>query len=42
VFGGLGRSTGQHALTVALATIVFGHIGVVDGAVVPIMGMPLG
>jgi hypothetical protein len=32
---------GQSALAAALATIVFGHVGVVDGAAVPVMGVPL-
>jgi hypothetical protein len=32
---------GKGALAVAVATVMFGHIGVVDGAVVPKMGVPL-
>jgi hypothetical protein len=33
---------GQSALVSVMATIAFGHVGVVDGAVVPVVGVPLG
>jgi hypothetical protein len=32
---------GQRALATAMTAIVFRHVGVVDRAVVPIMGVPL-
>jgi hypothetical protein len=32
---------GKSALVAAVATVVFGHVGVVDGAVVPKIGVPL-
>jgi hypothetical protein len=42
VFGGFRRLAGKGALTAAVASVVFGHVGVVDGAVVPKMRVPLG
>jgi hypothetical protein len=42
VFSGFGSLVGQSALAPAMATVVFGHVGVVDGAVVPVVGVPLG
>jgi hypothetical protein len=42
VFSGFGSLAGQSALALVMATVTFGHVGVVDGAVVPIVGVPLG
>jgi hypothetical protein len=36
------RLVGKGALAAAVVSVVFGHGGVVDGAVVPIVGVPLG
>jgi hypothetical protein len=33
---------GQSALASPVATIAFGHVGVIDRAVVPVVGVPLG
>jgi hypothetical protein len=33
---------GQGALAVAMVSVVVGHVGIVDGAVVPKIGVPLG
>jgi hypothetical protein len=41
-FGGFGSVVGQHALAATLAAVVLRHIGIVDGAVVPVVGVPLG
>jgi hypothetical protein len=41
-FGGFHHLVGKGALAVAMASVVVGHVGVVDGAVVPIIGVPLG
>jgi hypothetical protein len=41
-FGGFGSTAGQRALAATLAAIVLGHVGIVDGAVVPIVGVPQG
>jgi hypothetical protein len=41
-FSSFGSLAGQSALASAMATVAFGHIGVVDGTVVPIVGVPLG
>jgi hypothetical protein len=39
-FSSLSGLAGQHALAMTETTIVFGHVGVIDGAVVPVMGVP--
>jgi hypothetical protein len=41
VFGSFRHLVGKGALMTVMATIAFRHVGVVDGAVVPIVGMPL-
>jgi hypothetical protein len=41
-FGSFGSLAGQSALAMAMAVVAFGHVGVVDGAVVAVVGMPLG
>jgi hypothetical protein len=41
-FSGFGCLAGQSALAPAMATVTFGHVGVIDGAVVPVVGVPLG
>jgi hypothetical protein len=40
-FGIFCRLAGKGVLVVAVAPVVFGHVGVVDGAVVPVVWMPL-
>jgi hypothetical protein len=40
-FCGLSGLAGQGALATAVATVPFGHVGVVNGAVVPVVGVPL-
>jgi hypothetical protein len=42
VFGSFGCLAGQSALATVVATIVLRHVGVVDGAVVPVVGVPSG
>jgi hypothetical protein len=42
VFSGFGRLMGQSSLAMAIAMVAFGHVGVVNGAVVPVVGVPLG
>jgi hypothetical protein len=42
VFGGFGGLAGQSALATVMAMIALGHVGVVNRAVVPIVGVPLG
>jgi hypothetical protein len=41
-FGSFGSLAGQSALVTGMATVALGHVGVVDRAVVPIVGVPLG
>jgi hypothetical protein len=41
-FGSFRRLAGKGALAVAMSSVAFGHVGVVDRAVVPKMGVPLG
>jgi hypothetical protein len=40
-FGGFRHLAGKGALSVAMASVVVRHVWVVDGAVVPVVGMPL-
>jgi hypothetical protein len=40
-FGSFRHLAGKGALVAAMASVVLGHIGVIDGAVVPKMGVPL-
>jgi hypothetical protein len=40
-FGSFSSLAGQSALTTAMVTIAIGHVGIINGAVVPIMGVPL-
>jgi hypothetical protein len=42
MFSGLRCLAGKGMLAVAVASVMFGHVGVVDRAVVPIMRVPLG
>jgi hypothetical protein len=42
VFGGFCHLAGKGVLAAAMASVTFGHVGVVDGAVVPVIGVPLG
>jgi hypothetical protein len=39
---GFGSLVGQRTLAMAMTSVLFGHIGVVHGAVVPIVGVPPG
>jgi hypothetical protein len=39
--GSLSSLAGEGALVVAVASVLFGHIGVIDGTVVPKVGVPL-
>jgi hypothetical protein len=41
-FSSFGSLAGQSAQASAVATILVGHVGVVDGAMVPVVGVPLG
>jgi hypothetical protein len=41
MFSLLSSLVGEGALVVAMTMIAFGHVGVVDGTVVPIVGVPL-
>jgi hypothetical protein len=41
-FSSFGSLAGQSVLSSAMVTVSVGHVGVVDGAVVPIVGVPLG
>jgi hypothetical protein len=41
-FGGFGSLAGQRVLVTAMAMIVLGHVGVINGTVVSIVGVPLG
>jgi hypothetical protein len=41
-FGSFCRLAGKGALVTAVAPVAFGHVWVVDGAVIPIVGVPLG
>jgi hypothetical protein len=41
-FGGFRRLAGEGALTAAMMAVAVRHVGVVDGAVVPKVGVPLG
>jgi hypothetical protein len=40
-FGSLSSLAGQSALAPVMVMIALGHVGIVDGAVVPIVGVPL-
>jgi hypothetical protein len=40
-FGGFGGLAGQGALVTVMAAIALGHVGVVNGTVVPVVGVPL-
>jgi hypothetical protein len=42
VSSSFGSLTGQSSLAMVMATVAFGHVGVVNGAVVPVVGVPLG
>jgi hypothetical protein len=41
-FGGFRRLAGKGALAAAMVSVAFRHVGVIDGAVVPKIGVPLG
>jgi hypothetical protein len=41
-FSGFSSLVGQGTLATAMAMIVFGHVGVINGAMVPVVGVPLG
>jgi hypothetical protein len=42
VFGGFRHLAGKGALAATMVSVMLRHVGVVDGAVVPEMGVPLG